>query len=135
MEPSSATATVVAVIDDLIFETKIRATARAVGVEVRTARDAASLEQLLDQAASPLVLVDLNLPNGGGPRAVASAAAHATRPYLIAFVSHVQADLARAGLLAGAHQVLPRSRFAVELSQLLQEHGPAPPDRAPEPAG
>jgi CheY-like chemotaxis protein len=122
MQSASASATAIAVVDDLIFQTKISATSRALGIELHTARDVAGLLQLLDRHAAPLVMVDLNLPDRAGSEAIAAAAAHARHPRIIAFVSHVQADLAQAGLAAGAHDVMPRSRFSLQLAELLQAH-------------
>ena len=109
---------VVLVISDLIFETKVRATGQVVGVAVRTVRSAAELSTVLDGAAVPLVIVDLNTGTDA-IESVRAAASHSENPRVLAFVSHVDADLAQAARDAGAHDVLPRSRFVAELPTIL----------------
>jgi len=111
----------IALIDDLFFLAKVRETAKHTGVALETV---ATGEQLLKAAAvSPaaLVLVDLNARQGaldaverlcaenepGNPRRV------------IAFLSHVQTDLAERARAAGCQDVMPRSRFTQNLAEIF----------------
>src|SRR3984957_6518478 len=116
----------IALIDDIFFLAKVHETAKHTGVKLETA---ATGEQLLKAAAaSPaaLILVDLNARqealdaveqlcasnsamNGqGNPRRV------------IAFLSHVQTDLAERALAAGCQDVMPRSKFTQNLPEILR---------------
>jgi hypothetical protein len=104
---------VVAVVDDMFFASKIRATAEAVGVEISFPRTKESLIEKARQA--DLVIVDLHsqrfdplsLPADlGGAR-------------LLGFFSHVEVELQRNALAAGYQQVVPRSVFARDLAQIL----------------
>lgn len=105
-------------ITDLIFETKIRSTAQSLGVMLATVRSLASLSAELDRSRPTLVIVDLNA--AGDPiEAVTIAKAHASHPRVIAYVSHVDVDLARRAQSAGADEVMPRSRFTNELPKIL----------------
>lgn len=110
---------VVAWITDLIFETKIRSTAQSLGATLATVRSIAALAAGLDRSQTSLVIVDLNA--AGDPiEAVTVAKAHASHPRVVAYVSHVDVDLARRAQAAGANEVMPRSRFVTNLTELLK---------------
>ena len=112
---------VLAAVDDLLFSSKIRATAKAAGVELIFAR---SPQEVIDQARAQkpsLVIFDLN---SGKTDPVATIAALKADPALasirtLAFASHVHADLIASARKAGADEVLPRSAFAANLAGLL----------------
>lgn len=113
---------VLAAVDDLLFSSKIRATARGAGVEVRFAR---SPGEILDQARElkpGLVIFDLN---SGRTDPVRTIAALKEDPELasirtIGFASHVHTELIAAARRAGADEVLPRSAFAGNLGEILR---------------
>jgi CheY-like chemotaxis protein len=112
----------IALIDDLFFLAKVRETAKLAGVSLETAATGGQL--LTAAAASPaaLILVDLNAKQGsleaveqlcagkgpGNPRRV------------IAFLSHVQTDLAERARAAGCTDVIPRSKFTQNLAEILR---------------
>jgi CheY-like chemotaxis protein len=111
-------AKVLALVDDLFFQAKILETARQVGVEVKTV---ASGEQLLAEAeANPpkLVLIDLNARQGPFECLERLHAAGNQTP-VVAFLSHVQVELAQRARAAGCQQVLPRSQLARDLAAIL----------------
>jgi DNA-binding NarL/FixJ family response regulator len=112
----------IVLVDDLFFQAKLRETAKLTGI---TLEIAATGEQLLTAAAaSPaaLVIVDLNARQGaleaveqlcrsngpGNPRRV------------IAFLSHVQTELAERARAAGCRDVMPRSKFTQNLAAILR---------------
>ena len=111
----------VALVTDMIFETKIRSTAEAVGVDLTTAASTDELRNAMDQHDPGLVLIDLNEVGGSPIEAVALAKAHQSCPYVLAYCSHVQTDLQHAAEQAGADKVWPRSRFAMQLPLLFQD--------------
>lgn len=112
---------VLVAVDDLLFSSKIRATAKQAGVDVAFAR---SPQDILDQARSlrpSLVIFDLN---SGKTDPVATIGAMKADPDLariraIGFASHVHTALIAAARDAGADQVLPRSAFAGNLAEIL----------------
>jgi len=123
--------TILLLINDLIFETKIRSTARAIGLEVETARSAAAFGKAVPLRSYAGFIVDLD----AGPDAID--AIQATRssptcPELVAFGSHVQTELLAAARQAGADQVMPRSRFAAELPAMLTMLMESQRDRGPQ---
>ena len=120
----------IVLIDDLFFQAKLLETAKLTGISLQTV---ATGEQLLKAAAAnpaALVIVDLNARQGsldaveqlckenlepgvrsngpGNPRRV------------IAFLSHVQADLAERARAAGCLDVMPRSKFMQNLAEILR---------------
>ncbi len=117
MSEDRATGKVVAVLNDLIFETKIRSTAQALGIEITVVRSPATFAVELAGIRPSLLVVDLNT---AGVDAVAAGNVQTPRPYVVAFVSHVDQDLAKQAAEAGADQVMPRSRFTAELPRMLQ---------------
>jgi len=106
-------------VNDLIFETKIRSTAQALGVALFSVRNIAALSAELDRARPSLVIVDLNASGADPIEAVATAKTHAAKPRVVAYVSHVDADLAARAQAAGVDEVMPRSRFSTQLPQVL----------------
>lgn len=110
-------ARVVAFMDDLFFQMKLAETAKHTGVEVKVAATPEALLSLLEQPAN-LVIVDLNARSH--PLAVIEKV-RATRPELrvVAFLSHVQTDLAAQARAAGCAEVMPRSAFTQNLSAIL----------------
>ena len=110
--------TVVAFLHDMIFESKIGSTARSLGVGLMVVRSAGDLPGELERTRPALLIVDLASP--GALEAIKTAAGHAARPRVIAYVSHVDEELAKSGLDVGADEVMPRSRFANELPRLLE---------------
>jgi DNA-binding NarL/FixJ family response regulator len=112
---------VLAAVDDLLFSSKIRATAKQAGVEVTFAR---SPDEILQQARTSrpsLVIFDLN---SGKTDPVATIEALKGDPELaairaIGFASHVHTELIAAARRAGADQVMPRSAFAGNLAEIL----------------
>lgn len=125
---------IVALVSDLLFESKISTTARLLGVPVQIHRRVDATRAAADAAA--LVILDLNAD--GGVLALARSIKQsrpATR--VVGYLSHVQADLARAAKAAGLDEVLSRSRFTETLPDLLQAcaavEAPAPAPAAPKP--
>ena len=112
---------VLVAVDDLLFSSKIRATAKQAGVDLTFAR---SPEEILEQARArkpALVIFDLNSAKADP---VATIAALKRDPDLasiraIGFASHVHVELIAAARNAGADQVLPRSAFAGNLAEIL----------------
>ena len=112
---------VLVAVDDLMFSSKIRATAKLAGVDLLFARSAA---EILDQARASnptLVIFDLN---SAKTDPIATIAALKADPALaairtIGFASHVHTDLIAAARGAGADQVLPRSAFTGNLAEIL----------------
>ncbi len=113
---------------DLMFSTKVRATADAEGVASRPARDAAMLQRRLDQvedgrANGPVTGVIIDLDIEPALDLIAQAKAHEPAIPVVAFGSHVLADRLRAARALGADAALPRSAFTAKLPQIVRGLG------------
>jgi TusA-related sulfurtransferase len=112
--PDAPPAAVLALCRDLIFASRISATARALGVPCRILRDPAKLAH----QPGDLLLVDLNEP--GAIEAVASWGQRHSRP-VIGFVSHVDAARIAQARDAGIARVMARSGFVDALPEILAQ--------------
>lgn len=101
--------------DDLIFASKVTATARAAGAEVRVARTAAKFREWLADAPA-CAIIDLGFAGLDWDGLLAERPA-ATR--VVAFGSHVDVAGLAAARAAGCDPVLPRSAFVERLEELL----------------
>ena len=114
--------TILAAVDDLLFSSKIRATAKLLGIEIVFAR---SPEEVLSQARAlkpPLAIFDLNSQRTDPVATLSSLKRDPTlsRVRAIGFASHVNTDLIAAARAAGADEVMPRSAFAANLAGILR---------------
>lgn len=108
---------VAALIDDLFFQMKVAETAKQLGVEFKVAGSPDALINLLEPPTK-LVIVDLNSRNQ--PVATIERL-RATQKELrvVAFLSHVQTELAAQARSAGCSEVMPRSAFTQNLAAIL----------------
>ena len=117
-------AMVIAVVDDLLFKSKIRAVAQSVGSTVSFARGVDDVAAMVRERSPELVLIDLE-GRSGDPietiRAIHTAAGSGTR--IIGFGSHVNVDRLQAAKEAGCDQALARSAFVQVLPNLLLPSG------------
>jgi CheY-like chemotaxis protein len=117
-------ADVLALVDDLFFQSKMAETARHVGVTLQTVSSGAALVAALAAPAAAtaprLLLVDLNARQGP-LEAIESLHASGNQLPVIAFLSHVQVELAERARAAGCQQVMPRSQFTAGLAEILRQ--------------
>jgi DNA-binding NarL/FixJ family response regulator len=109
---------VIALMDDLFFQMKLAETAKHLGIEVKVATNAEALQTLLDPRPK-LVVIDLNARSNPIAAVEQLRQAHPDLP-IIAFLSHVQRDLAAQAQAAGCTQVFPRSAFTQKLAAILE---------------
>jgi len=117
---------------DLIFATKIRSTAEALGVNSRPVRNPQMLRQRLDcvddgKANDPVnaLMVDLDTGEDGLILIDLAKAANANIS-VVAFGSHVKSDRLQNARDRGADFVMPRSAFTASLPQLLERFSSGP---------
>ncbi len=110
---------IIAVVDDLLFLSRIREAALRAGSEVVQARDPAAL--LAAARTARLVLVDADSDRIAWPQAIAALRADPALAEIpvVAFLSHVAADRAALARAAGIRRVLSRAAFVRELPGLL----------------
>ena len=108
---------VVALMDDIFFQMKIAETAKHLGIEFKVAANADALLGLLDPPPQ-LVIVDLNA-RSRPIDAIVKLRATAKDIRIVAFLSHVQRELAEQARAAGCDEVMPRSSFTQNLADIL----------------
>ena len=114
-------AVILAILDDLMFTSKIKTAAGQLGVPISFARSAqAALADMRAQTPA-LVIFDLNNPRTdplGTVGMMKSDPALAGIP-TVGFASHVQTDVIEAARRAGVDEVLARSTFTQRLPEIL----------------
>jgi CheY-like chemotaxis protein len=113
--------TILALVSDLLFQSRLREQARALGYEIAVADTPESLRDGLDRSPA-LVVIDLHVAGLDWRQAV-EAAKRAGVPVL-AFGRHTEAKLLRSAREAGCGRVVPRSTFVEELPRLIEELAP-----------
>ena len=112
---------ILAILDDLMFTSKIRAAAQHAGVTVAFARSAQSALDQMRSLTPALAIFDLNNPRTdpiGTIAAMKADEALATIP-TVGYVSHVDADTIAAARAAGADEIVARSAFVTQLPDIL----------------
>jgi ActR/RegA family two-component response regulator len=112
--------TVVALVDDLMFLSRIREAAKRQGSDVRAVRTAADAVAA-GRAGARMIIVDLDTPRLPVMEAIAAVTGDPalSRVELVGFYSHVETERARDARAAGCRTVLPRSAFVRQLDDLL----------------
>jgi CheY-like chemotaxis protein len=113
-----------ALVDDLFFFEKIRASGTGSGIPVEILNSCEELIGLTKKEVPSLVIVDLNGTTTSPIQAIQKIKSD---PQLIGvpvlgFFSHVQEDLKKKALQAGCNTILPRSSFSRDLVRILKEH-------------
>jgi DNA-binding NarL/FixJ family response regulator len=113
---------ILAAVDDFLFRSKIRATAKHVNADVRFAQTSDEMLAQARELKPSLIIFDLNSAKMDAVATIATLKADAATSGLraIGFASHVHTDLIAAARTAGADEVLPRSAFAGRLAEILQ---------------
>ena len=113
--------TVIAIVDDLFFASKIRGTAEQVGAHVQFSRSIPDAVAKARDEAPALIIVDLNAGCCDVlelARALKGDEALSGVP-LLGFFSHIQTELQQAAVAAGYDRVMPRSAFTKNLPDIL----------------
>lgn len=110
---------IVAIVEDMIFASRILAQGKLHGANVELRSAAACSERMPDGVRCALIDLDLS------DALMIIRRLRAVEPTLrvIAFGPHVQAERLRAARDAGATEALPRSKFVERLPELLQPVG------------
>jgi two-component system, chemotaxis family, chemotaxis protein CheY len=113
---------ILAVLDDLMFTSKIKTTASQLGVAVAFARSADGALGEMRKATPSLVILDLNNPRTnplGIVQAMKQDPALAAVP-TVGYASHVAVDVIDAARQAGVGDVMARSAFTQQLAEILR---------------
>jgi len=115
---------ILAAVDDLLFSSKIRTTAKQAGVDLTFAR---TPPEIIDQARAlrpALLIFDLNSAKAEPIETIAALKRDRELSSIrtLGFVSHVHADLVQRARSLGIGQVMARGAFAAALPEILAPH-------------
>jgi len=120
---------ILAAVDDLLFSSKIRTTAKQAGVELAFARTPTDILEQSRTLRPSLVIFDLNSAKVSPIDTISEMKRDATLSGIrtIGFVSHVHTGLIDAARAAGVDEVMARSAFAARLPEILLAASPSKP--------
>ena len=110
--------TILAVITDLMFQSRVGEQARALGYDVASADSTDAASQAIASGPS-LIVLDLHAEDVDWRATVALAKERGVP--VLAFGRHTEPQLLRSARKAGCDRVVPRSTFVEELPQLILE--------------
>lgn len=118
---------IVAAVDDLLFSSKIRTTAKQAGVELVFARTPPEILEQTRTLRPSLVIFDLNSAKTNPLETIASLKSDPELSAVptLGFVSHVHTELIAAARGAGVDEVMARSAFASRLAEILVAASPS----------
>lgn len=121
---------ILAVLDDLIFSSKIREAAKSFDVDLEFVKKPDGLCERISSEKPSLIIFDLNSKACSAldiVRKIKSTNELKNIP-VIGFLPHVQTELKQEADRAGCDLVFPRSRFSKELGQILRKYS-VPPEQ------
>ena len=112
---------ILAVLDDLMFTSKIKTAARQLGVAVTFARSADGALADMRKTPPSLVILDLNNARTDPLGIVAAMKADPALASVrtVGYASHVMVDLIESARRAGVSEVMARSAFTERLADIL----------------
>jgi DNA-binding NarL/FixJ family response regulator len=112
----------IVLIEDLFFQAKLHETAKLTGVTLETVTTGEQLVKSAAASPAALIIVDLNARQGAmeAIESLAKSGEPGNPRRVIAFLSHVQTELAERARAAGCQQVMPRSMFTQNLAAILR---------------
>ena len=115
---------------DLVWATRIKATAEDLGLPCRPVRNPDMLAKRLEDSEPASLILDLETEQSG-LELLAALRAHpkGQNVRVLAFGPHVKKDLMQAARDAGAHEVLTRGAFDHDLVNILIRLGAIAPER------
>jgi PleD family two-component response regulator len=118
---------IIAAVDDLLFSSKIRTTAKQSGVELHFARTPLEILEQTRTLRPSLVIFDLNSAKADPVRTIATLKQDPELSAIrtLGFVSHVHTELIEEARRAGVDEVMARSAFALRLAEILIAGSPS----------
>jgi len=114
--------TVFALVDDMLFAAKIRATAESIGVVIKFHRRLETLIQAATEQPPDVFVINLHHETIDPFAAAKEIKSHDGLRLIpiVGFYSHVRTDLQRQAVATGYDYVLPRSVFSRDLVSILK---------------
>jgi len=119
-------ADVVYLVQDMLFSSKIRETAKPFGLTLQATREPKALAAAA-AAGAKLVILDLRLPVALDALAALRADASTAGVRAVGFIDHERVDVMDAARAAGCSEVMAKGQFANMLPRLLAPLGNTQP--------
>jgi CheY-like chemotaxis protein len=115
---------VLVVIDDLFFLSKVQTTLQHLGLTSTVITAPAALQAYLQHTIPALAVVDLTLRTGDAVYLLSTIRSTPSGEHIpiLAFGSHVAVDIRQQAIQAGADHVVAKSEFSKHLPDLIQQH-------------
>lgn len=116
--------TVLVVIDDLFFLSKVQTTLHHLGLAAKVITNPQALHDYLHTTTPALVVVDLTLHTAAAVALIKAIRTvyQAQQLPILAFGPHVAVDMQQQALQAGANRVVAKSEFTKYLPDLIQQY-------------
>ena len=111
-------ADILALVDDIFFQAKMLETAKHLGVEMKSFTTGDALLAEIANQMPKLVVVDLNARQSP-LEVIPLLRTRAPNIPVVAFLSHIQTELASRARDAGCTEVMPRSKFTKDLAAIF----------------
>ncbi len=111
---------IVALVSDLMFSSKITASARAQQIAVKIVRNPQALSGAIAAGGIDHAIIDLNASAGDPIAAIEALKRDGPTIRITAFASHVDSERIAAARHAGADHVLARSAFSSNIDAILR---------------
>ncbi len=110
-----------AVLDDLIFSSKIREAAKTLSIDLEFIKNPNGLAEKIESEKPSLIIFDLNSKTFNPLQTIINLKSSPGLKNIpvIGYLSHVQTELKEEAVKSGCDLVLPRSRFSRELREIL----------------
>lgn len=115
---------IIALVDDLLFSSRIREGARGLDITLEFVRSQEGLAERLNTKRPSLVILDLDSRSANPLQAIRDIKSSADLKDIpiLGYLSHVKRELKEEAVRAGCNLVLPRSRFARDLREILTRY-------------
>jgi PleD family two-component response regulator len=124
MAERNHTPKIIAVLDDMIFSSKIREAAKPLNLEIEFIKTTNGLIQKLQSEKPSLIIFDLNSKTHNPIQTIRDLKSFSDLQDtpILGYLSHVQTELKKEAINAGCDLVLPRSRFSREVREILARY-------------
>jgi len=114
---------IIAVLDDLLFSSKIREAAKDLSLSLEFVKSTNGLTERLKSEKPSLIILDLNSKSHNPLQTVKDLKSSPDLKDIpiLGYLSHVQTELKEEAVKARCDLVLPRSRFSRELREILRK--------------
>jgi PleD family two-component response regulator len=115
---------IIAIVDDLFFSSKIRESAKTLRLDLEFIKDTNGLIQKLQYGKPSLIILDLNSKASSPLETIKKlkSSPDLKNITILGYISHVQTELKDEAIKAGCDLIFPRSKFSNELKEILMKY-------------